>query len=215
MTRVLLVEDHAAFRQPLAFILDREEGLTVVGQAGSLAEARRQLTGVDVAVVDLNLPDGSGVDLVHELRSVNPESMVLVLTGSVNPGDYARAVEAGAAGVLHKSAGLSEIIRAIHRLAAGEILLAPSDLIDMLRLSGQQRLREREAQAALERLTPREHEVLQALADGLNDKEIAVRLNIRTETVRTHMVNILGKLGVESRLQALIFAVRQGLVSIA
>jgi DNA-binding NarL/FixJ family response regulator len=214
VTRVLLVEDHASFRQPLAFMLEREPDITGVEQAGSLAEARGRLGGVDVAVVDLSLPDGNGVDLVRELRAANAHGVVLMLTASDNRAQFARAVEAGAAGVMHKSAGIDEIIGAVRRLRDGEVLLSPQQTIELLRLAGQNREHAREARAALARLTRRESEVLQALADGLNDKDIAQRLHVTTETVRTHMVNILGKLGVASRLQALVFALRHGAVTI-
>jgi DNA-binding NarL/FixJ family response regulator len=212
--RVLLIDDHASFRQPLAFMMNLEPDMQVVAQAGSLAEARRVLKDVDVAVVDLDLPDGSGVDLVGELRTANPHGSVLVLTASVVRLQLARAVEAGASGVMNKSARIDEIIDAVRRLNAGETLLSTAEVIEMLRFIGQQRDQGRDAQAALARLTKREREVLQALADGLNDKEIADHLRIATDTARTHMVNILGKLGVDSRLQALVFAVRYGAVTI-
>ena len=215
MIRVLLVDDHSSFRQPLAFMMDREADFEVVAQAGSVAEARQVLSDVDVAVVDLDLPDGSGVELVRELRGVNRQGMVMILTASTDQLVYARAVEAGASAVLHKSSRISEIIDAVRRLGEGETLLSPKEMIEMLRLVGEQRERNRDAQAAFGRLTKREREVLQALADGLNDKEIADRLRISTETARTHMVNILGKLGVDSRLQALVFAVRHGAVVIS
>jgi DNA-binding NarL/FixJ family response regulator len=214
MIRVLLVDDHASFRQPLAFMLEREPELTVVGQAGTLAEARGQLHGVDIAVIDLALPDGNGIELIKALHGASPQSQALVLTGRGDPVEYAWAVEAGAAGVLQKSVGISDIVDAVRRLHAGEALLSPQETIALLRLAAQQRERDREALAAAGRLTPREREVLQGLAAGLGDKEIAQRLYISTETARTHMVNILAKLGVESRLQALVFAVRHGLVTI-
>jgi two-component system nitrate/nitrite response regulator NarL len=215
--RVLLLDDHSSFRQPLAFMMQREPDLEVVAQAGSLAEGRRVLKDVkevDVAVVDLDLPDGNGADFVRDLRTANPQGMVMVLTASKERVQIARAVEAGASGVMHKSASISEIIDAVRRLSEGQPLLSTIDVIEMLRLIGEQRERNRDAQAALGRLTKREREVLQALAEGLNDKEIADRLHISTETARTHMVNILGKLGVDSRLQALVFAVRHGAVKI-
>ena len=214
MIRVLLVDDHTSFRQALAFMMDREPDITITAQAGSLAEGRRVVDGVDVAVVDLELPDGNGTELVQELRAANPESLVLILTAAGNPVQLARAVEAGASGVLHKSAGISEVITAVRRLHEGEQLLSRREVIEMLNLLGEQREQNREAAAALARLTKREHEVLQALADGLNDKDIADRLSISGETARSHMVKILSKLGVNSRLQALVFAVRHGAVKI-
>ena len=215
MTRVLLVEDHRSFRQALAFMLDREPDLAVVGQAGTLAEARHQLEGVDVAVVDLDLPDGDGLALVPAVRQASPRAAVLVLTASASPRDLARVVEAGVAGTLHKTAGLQEIVLGVRRLAAGESLFSLDEMRALLRASREQREQDRQAQAALAQLTPREREVLQALADGLSDKEIAQRLALRADTVRAHMTSILGKLGVQSRLQALVFAVRNGAVTIA
>jgi DNA-binding NarL/FixJ family response regulator len=212
--RVLLIDDHASFRQPLAFMLEREPDITVVGQAGTLAEARGLLHGADIAVIDLALPDGNGMQLIKELHGASPQSQALVLTGRGAPVEFARAVEAGAAGVLQKSVGISDIIDAVRRLHAGESLLSPQETIAMLRLAARQREHDREALAATRRLTRREREVLQGLAAGLGDKEIAQRLYISTETARTHMVNILAKLGVETRLQALVFAVRHGLVAI-
>jgi DNA-binding NarL/FixJ family response regulator len=212
--RVLLIDDHASFRQPLAFMLEREPDITVVGQAGTLAEARGLLHGADIAVIDLALPDGNGMQLIKELHGASPQSQALVLTGRGAPVEFARAVEAGAAGVLQKSVGISDIIDAVRRLHAGESLLSPQETIALLRLAARQREHDREALAAARRLTRREREVLQGLAAGLGDKEIAQRLYISTETARTHMVNILAKLGVETRLQALVFAVRHGLVAI-
>jgi DNA-binding NarL/FixJ family response regulator len=122
--RVLLVDDHAAFREPLSFMFNREPEFEVVGQAGSLAEARNMLElGVDVAVVDLDLPDGDGARLIGELHAANPQSMTLILTASAERGTHARVIEAGAAGVLHTSVYIREVIEAVRRLEAGEALL--------------------------------------------------------------------------------------------
>ena len=216
-TRILLVEDHASFRQALAFMFEREDEFVVSGQAGSLAEARALLRkvpdGVDVAVVDLALPDGDGYGLIEELSS-RPGVVTLVLSASLEPARFARAVEAGASGVLHKSAAIGDIVDAVRRLRAGETLLSPTEVIEMLRMVSRKRQEEYEARRAIERLTPREKQVLEALAEGLDSKDIAGKLNITVETERTHMVNILGKLDVHSRLQALVFAARHGLVEI-
>jgi DNA-binding NarL/FixJ family response regulator len=116
--------------------------------------------------------------------------------------------------VLHKSASLQEIMDDLRRLVAGDTLLTPRELVDLLHRVDQEGTRKRDQQAALDRLTLREREVLQALADGLSDKDIAARLYLSTETVHKHMGNILGKFGVGSRLQALLYGVRNGLVSI-
>ena len=216
MIRILLVDDHASSREPLALLLEREPDLMVVAQAGSLAEARGALerTAVDVALVDLDLPDGSGVELIRDLRRTNPEAQVLVVTASADRGMHARAIATGAAAVLHKSVRTHRIVEAIRRLCGGESLLSPQEAIELLRLADQERARGREARSALELLTPRECEVLQLLAEGLSDKEIAERLAISERTVRVHMVNLLAKLGVDSRLQALVLATRHGVVKI-
>ncbi|MBA2443324.1 MAG: response regulator transcription factor [Rubrobacter sp.] len=213
-TNVLLVEDHASFRQALAVVFDREQEFTVAAQAGSISEARELLEGIDVAVIDLGLPDGDGAELIEALASVNPKAIAMVLSASLEPAHFARAVEAGASGMLHKSASIEEIVDAARRLRAGEALLSPNEVIEMLRMVSRKRQQERDAQISIEKLTRREREVLQALAGGLDSKEIARQLHITVETERTHMVNILTKLGVHSRLQALVFAARHGVVEI-
>jgi DNA-binding NarL/FixJ family response regulator len=214
-TRILLVEDHASFRQALAFMLERESEFEVVGQVGSVAEARaldrQSLEDVEVAIVDLALPDGDGLDLLEDFSS---RTVTLVLSASLETARFARAVESGASGVLHKSTAIKEIVDAVRRLKAGEALLSPGDVIEMLRFVNRERQEELSVRRAVERLTPREREVLQALAEGLESKEIADKLNVTVETERTHMVNILHKLGVHSRLQALVFAARHGVVQI-
>ena len=216
MQHLLLVEDHASFRQTLARVFDQEPEFEVVAQAGSLSEARRVMEGreVDLGVIDLSLPDGEGVELIEYLREANPLFAALVLTASVDREDHARAVEAGAAGVLHKSADVDEILDATRRLAAGETLFSPEELVELLRLAGQSREEEREARANIEQLTPREMEVLRALGEGLSNKEIAKMLHMSVDTERTHMMNILSKLGVHSRLQALLFAARYGIIEL-
>ncbi len=212
----MLVEDHASFRQTLAFVFDQESEFEVVAQAGSLAEARQVMDGleVDLGVMDLSLPDGEGIELIKDLREANPHFAALVLTASLDRAEHARAAESGAAGILHKSAGVDEIMDATRRLGEGETLLSQEELIALLRLAGQSREEEREARASIEQITPREKEVLQALAEGLSNKEIAAKLHVSVDTERTHMMNILNKLGVHSRLQALLFAARHGLVEL-
>jgi DNA-binding NarL/FixJ family response regulator len=214
LVRVLLVEDHAAVRQALAAMFAREPDFAVVGQAATLAEARSLLSGVDVAVVDLGLPDGDGADLIKELRAVNPSAQALVLTASVDRADMARAVESGAAGTLDKTAELDEVVSGVRRLRAGETLQSVDDVVDLLRFAGRRREREREDRLAIEELTAREREVLQALADGLDSQAIADHLHITIRTERNHVANILAKLGVHSQLQALVFALRYQLVEI-
>jgi two-component system, NarL family, response regulator DevR len=218
MHHILLIDDHASFRQTLAFVFDQQPDIEVVAQAGSLAEARRALEGLenepDLGVIDLSLPDGEGTELIKDLREANEDFAALLLTASLDRTDHAKAVEAGAAGVVHKSADVDEILDATRRISEGETLLSPEELVEMLRIASQDREEEREARANIEQLTRREREVLQALGEGLSNKQIAERLHMSVDTERTHMMNILSKLGVHSRLQALLFAARHGLVEI-
>jgi two-component system, NarL family, response regulator DevR len=216
--RIMVVDDHDTFRDPLAFMLEREPDRSVVARSRSLSEAREDLQSaehaVDVAIVDLNLPDGSGTDLIKELRSSLPRAKALVLSAMSEQRYLAEAIEAGAAGVMHKAAPMSDLVEAVRRLAAGEQLLTQQEVIEALRFIGRVRESNREAQLAIDRLTPREREVLQALAEGWSDREIAARLHVGVGTVHSHVTNILSKLEVSSRLHALVFAVRHGVVTI-
>jgi two-component system nitrate/nitrite response regulator NarL len=216
LQRILLVEDHASFRQTLAYLFDQQPDFRVVAQAGTLVEARRAMEGseADLGVIDLSLPDGEGTGLIAELRDANADFAALVLTASLDRANHARAVEAGAAGVLHKSADVDVILDATRRLGEGETLFSQEELVELLRLAGQNREEELEARVSIEQITPREREVLRSLAEGLSNKEIAAKLHMSVDTERTHMMNILNKLGVHSRIQALLFAARHGLVEI-
>ena len=215
--RLLLVDDHASLRRPMAFLIEREPDLTVIAEAGSLAEARRHLAnGIvpDVTVLDLNLPDGNGTALIKELRVVNRAGYVLVLTGALDRAAHAGAVVAGAAVVFAKSAEIEEIITAIRRLCAGEVLVTAAEAVALAREAAIQTSRERVVREALAELTPRELEILSALGEGLSDKQIAMRLSIGDKTVRNHVASVLAKLDADSRLQALILAIRHGVVRI-
>ena len=145
--RVMLVDDHTSFRQPLAIMLEREPDLKVVAQAGSLAETRKlleeeaELGVVDVAMVDLELPDGSGVDFIAELYEIRPKALALVLSAYSDRVLLARAIEAGASGVMHKSSPLEDIVEAVRRLFRGEQLLSQQEVIEALRLLSRQRER--------------------------------------------------------------------------
>ena len=180
-----------------------------------MAEARKlsgkSLKDVDVAVVDLTLQDGDAFGLIEHFALNEPQVMILVLSGSLEPERFARAIEAGAAGVLDKATPIKDIIEALRQLKDGETLLSRAEVIEMLSRKGQHK---QEALQTIEKLTSREREILRALAERLEDKEIAEKLNIASNTVRHHLKAILYKLGVNSRLQALVFAARHGLVEI-
>jgi DNA-binding NarL/FixJ family response regulator len=214
---VFLVDDHAAFRMPLALVLEQERDLVVATQAGSVAEAKAALPEmagmIDIALIDLRLPDGSGLEVVRALRVANPQAQVIVLTADTDKVQHARAIEAGAVAVINKCAPPADIVEAIRRVHDGNPVQSVQELLDLLRLAGEDRERKREVETTLAQLTSREREVLAALAEGLDNKAIAERLYISPETARTHVVKVLGKLGVESRLQAAIFAIKHGVGS--
>lgn len=215
--QLLIVDDHAAFRQPLAFMLDREPDMAVVAQAGTVAEARAvvQATAgdINVALIDLRLPDGLGIDLLHLIKEANPGAASLMLTADQDKLQFARAIEMGAIGVLGKTASIDEIVAGIRLAARGESVQSAQEIIELLRLANTERERDKATQITLARLTPREREVLETLSEGLDNRAIADRLFISPETARTHVVKLLSKLNVESRLQAAIFAIENGVGS--
>src|SRR5215207_7500529 len=216
--RILLVDDHATIRDALSSTFEGEEDFEVVEQAGSMAEARGMLDEmqqkIDVAVLDLGLPDGYGGDLIKEMHEKNPRAQALVLSATLDRAQIARAVERGAAGVLNKTAHLDEVVGAVRRLRAGETLMPLEEVVELLRFASTRRDEEYEARQAIESLTSREIEVLQALAEGLDSRQIADRLHISLRTERNHMTSILAKLGVHSQLQVLVLAQRHGVVEI-
>lgn len=214
-SRILLVEDHTSFREALAYVFDREPEFSVAAEAGSFAEASAMLDGggVDLAVIDLGLPDGDGTELIRRLRQTNRQCPALVLTASLDPSYLALAVEAGAAGIMHKSSALDDIVGAAMSLRRGEIPFS-RETEELLRLAGRTRSDDLASRKLAASFTSREREVLRALAEGLENAEISTRLGISIRTTRTHMMHILNKLGAHSRLHALILAVRCGAVAI-
>jgi PAS domain S-box-containing protein len=214
--RLLLVGDHLAIRESLAIAFAREPGFDVVGQAASLAYARRRFAHaeVDVAVLSVDRPDGETTALITALRECNPRAQAVVLATDLNRLQLARALDSGAAGALSKTAPLDEVVRAVRRLRDGASLLPPAEIVELLRFAAQERERERDDRLAIADLTPRELEVLQALAEGLDSRQIAERLQISLRTGRNHVASILTKLGVHSQLQAVVVALRYGLVEI-
>lgn len=210
--RVALVEDHASFRQALAFVFDSEQDFVVVEQVSSLAEARAAPGGYDLAILDLALPDGSGVDLVEELRRPDPDVAVLVLSATLDEENVARLVDVGASGVLDKLAGVDEIVAEAQRLMAGAVLPRQREVVEILRTLARDeggRASDRDAE-----LTGDEAGVLRALAEGLDVEETARRLGTTPAQVRERLKSILEKLGARSGLQALVAAARRRLVEI-
>jgi DNA-binding NarL/FixJ family response regulator len=218
--RVMLVEDHASFRQALAFMLAQDQDFEVVAQAGTLAEARRGLDGrdgtdrIEAAVIDLALPDGNGAELVGDLSGHNPDMTVLVLSATLSRENLTKAVQAGADGVLDKLAGVGEIVGELRRLSAGAALPPQQQVVEALLSIDQHHDPDSYERTALGSITPREREMLRALAEGLNSEEIAERLSMTAEEEHARVANVIIKLGARSRLQALAVAARLGIVEV-
>lgn len=211
--RILIAEDHAVVRQALHVMLDMEPDLAVVGEAREGEEALRLARELkpDLVLMDIRMEGMDGVEATRRLRQEMPEVGVLVLTGFGEDAILLDAVEAGAHGFLVKDASAGEVKEAIQRVVNGESLVTPSLLRRLLDEFSQ---REREAQPAHADLSPREMEVLEALARGLSNEQIAKELVISEKTVKTHLGSIFGKLQVQGRSQAMLYAIREGLVEV-
>lgn len=217
---LMLVDDHASFRQALAFLFDRHPDFEVVAQVGTLAGAQEVLDQqesserIEAAVVDLSLPDGNGADFVANLRRHNPSATALVLSATLSPENFARALEAGASGVLDKLAGLEEIIASVAHHEEGKALPSQREVIEMLLLYVQRNIESGDYQADAAALTPREREILEALSDGLGSEEICRNLHLTVEEERDCVASILEKLGAHSRLHALAIAASCGVIDL-
>lgn len=213
-TTVLLVEDHASYRQALQTLLEADGEFRVVAQAGTAGEAgpAAARTVADLALVDLDLAGGSGVDALAGIRAASPATTCVVLSALHDEAAFGRAIAAGAAGVLHKSIEVAELLHALRAVVAGTSILPSQDATRWLRAWDRRREQGRHAQAIAQRLTSREREILALLADGGSHVEIGRQLDIAPDTVQTHIRNLLAKLAVHSRLEAVIKAMRLGLV---
>lgn len=206
--RVLVVDDHSVVRQGLRMFLGLDSELNVVGEAVDGAEAVRMVQQLqpDVVLMDLLMPVMDGITATAAIRREFPETEVLALTSVLEDASVVGAVGAGAIGYLLKDTDADALCRAIKAAAAGQVQLTPkaaARLMHSLR-----------ANESPEELTEREKEVLRLIAQGQSNKQIANQLIIAEKTVRTHVSNILGKLGVQSRTQATLYAICTGLVSL-
>jgi len=199
--RVLIVEDHQIVADGLTALLNDQRDMRVVGNVGSVAEsapAAAELTP-DVVLLDFRLNDGTGADAAAAIRRVNPTAKHIFLTREDS--DVARfaALESGASGFIHKSRAATEVVDAIRKVASGQTLITPSTIASLLN-------RRRESESQRESLTVREKEVLRLMAEGLPSREIASKLGISYATVRTHIRSLGAKLGVHSKVQAIVKA---------
>ena len=207
--RVLVVDDHAVVREGLRAFLELQDGIEVVADAADGQEAVETAARAhpDVILMDLVMPRLDGIAAMRALRETAPEARVIVLTSFLDDDKLLPALRLGAAGYLLKNARPEEVTRAVRAAHAGETLLDPvvaSRLVETLAADG--------GEEPLDRLTPREREVLVLLGRGFSNKLIARELGVAEKTVKTHVGHVLGKLGVTDRTQAAVVAVRAGLV---
>ncbi|MGY1683870.1 response regulator [Geodermatophilus sp. SYSU D01176] len=214
MIRVLLADDDRLVRSGLRVLLDAEEDITVVGEAadGREAVARARELLPDVVLMDVRMPRVDGVAATREIVSWPRRPRVLVLTTFDLDEVVDDALDAGADGFLLKRATPEQLIDGIRTVHAGDALVAPSVTRRLLAVHAARRLPDRQRLHAAAALTEREAEVLRALAEGLSNAEIAVRVWLSPETVKTHVKAILGKLGVRDRTQAVVWAYRTGFI---
>lgn len=200
--RIFLVDDHELVRRGIAGLLDAEADMEVVGEASTASQARSRIAAIptDVALLDVRLPDGSGIDICRELRSRSPEIRCIMLTGYDDDEALFAAVIAGAAGYVLKNVRGSGLVGSVRRVAAGHSLLDPDltkRVID--------RMKGRDAEdARLAPLGPRERQILALIADGLTNREIGERLSLAEKTIKNYVSAVLSKLGLQRRTQAAV-----------
>ena len=214
---MLVVDDHALFRRGLEIVLAQEPDIEVVGEAGDGAEAVVQAADLlpDVVLMDVRMPRRSGIEARTAIKDVVPSARIIMLTISDEEGDLYEAIKAGATGYLLKEISIDEVATAIRAVAGGQSLISPamaskllSEFATLIKRDGDRQ------QVPAPRLTERELEVLRLVARGLNNRDIAKQLFISENTVKNHIRNILEKLQLHSRMEAVVYAVREKLLEI-
>lgn len=202
--RVFLLDDHEVVRRGLRELLESEDDLEVVGEAGTAAEALARIppTQPDVAVLDVRLPDGNGVEVCREVRARHPEIHCLILTSYSEDEALFQAIMAGASGYLLKQVKGTDLVDGVRRVASGQSLLDPSVTAAVL-----ERLRKGpETDDRVASLTDQERRILDLVADGLTNRQIAEQVHLAEKTVKNYVSNILSKLGMQRRTQAAVYA---------
>lgn len=211
--RLLLVDDHQVVRSGLRMLLSNETDVEIVGEAGTAREALDAVQALkpNVVLMDIGLPDLSGIDATREIKRTDPAVAVVALTIHEDEEYFFKMLEAGASGYVPKRAAPEELLTAIRTAAAGEVYLYPS-LAKLLVKDYLAQEHTSEAGKALDGLTEREQEVLRYLAEGVANDEIAEALVISAKTVARHRENIMLKLGLHSRSELVRYAIRKGII---
>ena len=212
--RILLADDHVLVRQGTRELLEQKEDMEVVAEAGDGEEAVQLATShrPDVAIMDIAMPKLNGIEATRQIKALHPATAVLVLTAYDDDQYVFALLEAGAAGYLLKDVHVTELIRAIRAVHAGESVLHPTIARKVINRFAQPA--DRRLEESLEQLTERELEVLKLAAKGMTNRQIASELVISVRTVQVHLSNVFGKIGVGSRTEAVLHALRQGWITL-
>ena len=215
--RVIIVDDHALFRRGLQMVLEVEDDIEVVGEAGDGAEAlaRAEETVPDVVLMDVRMPKRSGLEATRAIKEILPNTKILMLTISDEEADLYDAIKSGASGYLLKEISIEEVANAVRAVNAGQSLISPSMASKLLtEFASMIKRGDERQQVPAPRLTDREMEVLRLVAKGMNNRDIAKQLFISENTVKNHIRNILEKLHLHSRMEAVLYAVREDLIQL-
>lgn len=216
MITVAIVEDHQILVDALKLMLRSNDEFSFVGSACSMAEGLELVrrTTPDVLLLDIGLPDGNGFDIVPEVMETSPSTRIVILTSYADEDSVMRAVNLGVNAFLPKGCSLMDFFDTLRKAADGQVVMPSQILVSLIRRVAYNKTVEAHQDALWERLTPRECEILRYLAAGMSGNAIAEELKITPLTVRTHIRNLMAKLGVHSRLEAVIYGAKHGLVDL-
>ena len=215
--KVLIVDDHALFRRGLQMVLENEPDIDVVGEGGDGQEAidMAEKSTPDVVLMDVRMPKHSGIEATRQIKDMLPSTKILMLTISDEEGDLYEAIKAGASGYLLKEISIEEVADAVRSVHQGQSLISPSMASKLLtEFAAMVKRADERTQVPGPRLTERELEVLKLVAKGLNNRDIGSELFISENTVKNHVRNILEKLHLHSRMEAVMYALREKLLDL-
>lgn len=214
MISVAIIEDHQILVDSLGLMLRYEPDMEFLGAASSLSDGQILVENCspDVLLLDVGLPDGNGLDMIPQINTTSPDTHIIVLTSLSDEATLMRVVDSGISGFVSKDSQLSDLLETIRKAADGEIVMPTSLLMGLLMRLPRDKAAAYKEERGWERLTIREQEVLELLAKGKSGNEIAEELHIAPLTVRTHIRNLMSKMGVHSRLEAVAFGLKNGII---